>query len=137
MITTLSAEECRALLTAATVGRVGFVRAGRVEIIPVNYLRDGDDLIIRTAPDGILSELAASPVELAFEVDHIHPQGGTGWSVLLSGTARAVSDPDELAALRELPWYSTTPWAGGDRSLHLRFTPSTISGREVRHERRA
>src|SRR5699024_5235122 len=122
MITTLSADECRALLTSATVGRVGFVRDGRIEIIPVNYVRDGDDIIIRTAPGGILSDLPSSPVELAFEVDHIHALGGTGWSVLLSGTVRAVSEPDELAAIRELPLYWVTPWAGGDRSLHLRFT---------------
>lgn len=135
MIQVLNAEECRELLAAAVIGRLGFVHDGRVEILPVNYVLDGDDIIIRAAPDGLLSELPSSTVDVAFEVDYIAGLGGMAWSVLLSGSARVVSDPEEVAALAALPLYWVGPWAGGDRSLHLRFTASRISGRRVRHER--
>ncbi|MFJ4044525.1 pyridoxamine 5'-phosphate oxidase family protein [Microbacterium sp. NPDC089987] len=132
MMTEMSEQECRELLRATTVGRIGFVADARVQIIPVNYLVDGDDVIIRAAPSGVLSRLTASTVEVAFEVDHHDDLAGSGWSVLLGGSVSKMT-AEELAAV---PGASRrSPWAEGDRSLPLRLTPSSISGRRVRRPR--
>lgn len=132
MIRILSEDECRELLSAASVGRVGFIDGGRVQIIPVNYVLDGHDVIIRTVNDGVLAALPSSTVDVAFEVDHLDALSGEGWSVLLSGIVRVISDPDEIAAIKT---HRVSPWAGPDRPLHLRFTAAAISGRRVRRER--
>ena len=132
MMTEMSEQECRELLRATTVGRIGFVADARVQIIPVNYLVDGDDIVIRTAPSGLLSRLTTSTVEVAFQVDHHDDLAGSGWSVLLGGAVSEMT-ADELAAV---PGASRrSPWAEGDRSLPLRLTPSSISGRRVRRPR--
>lgn len=132
MIRELTAEECRRLLTAASVGRLGFTRSGQVEIIPVNYVLDGDDLIIRTLPDGLVSSATASGERIAFEVDHLEDLAGEAWSILMHGQLHAITDADEVAALET---DRVTPWAGGDRSLHLRFVVQDLTGRWVRRER--
>ncbi|MEV8218634.1 pyridoxamine 5'-phosphate oxidase family protein [Microbacterium sp. NPDC077391] len=129
MMTELTEQECRELLGATTVGRLGFVTDARVQIIPVNYLIDGDDVVIRTAPSGLLRALPESTVGIAFEVDHHDDLAGSGWSVLLSGSVSEMTE-DELAAVPGVT--RRTPWAEGDRSLPLRFTPASISGRRVR-----
>lgn len=129
----LSAEECWDLLTASTVGRVGFTEADSVKIIPVNYVLDGRTLIIRTNPASSVAAIAESAIDIAFQVDYHDAISGSGWSVLLNGTAVALTA--EEAESLNLP--ARVPWAGGDRSLHLRFSPRTIQGRRVRRRRQA
>ena len=133
MIQELTAEECRTLLTAASVGRVGFILDGRVQIIPVNYVLDGEGIIIRTLTDGVLSQAASLDAgKIAFEVDHLEPLAGEGWSVLMHGSLRAITDEAEVS---RLDTRRVTPWAGGDRPLHLRFAATEMSGRRVRRKR--
>lgn len=132
MIHHLSVEQCREMLTAASVGRVGFVQGDRVQIIPVNYVHDGDDIIIRTSPDGILRALPAATTDVAFEVDHIDSLAGTAWSVLLTCQVTEVTDPEEIAALDT---HRVTPWAGPGRTLHLRLRAKAMSGRLVHRQR--
>jgi len=119
-------------LTASTVGRVGFTQDGGIKIIPVNYVLDGRTLIIRTSPTSSVAAIPDSTMEVAFQVDYHGAVTGSGWSVLLNGTAIVLTE-DEVAAL-EMP-SRIVPWAGGDRSLHLRFTPRTIEGRRVTRHR--
>lgn len=132
MMTRLSEQECFELLRTTTVGRIGFVHEGRVLIIPVNFLVDGRDIVIRTAPDGPLSTLPSSPVLVAFEIDHHDDLAASGWSVLLNGSVEAISE-EQLASVPGAA--SRLPWAEGDRSLPLRLTPDAISGRRVRRVR--
>ncbi|GAB3268121.1 pyridoxamine 5'-phosphate oxidase family protein [Microbacterium sp. MEC084] len=132
MIVTLSEKDCRELLRSATVGRLGFVRDGRVEIIPVSYLMHEGDVVIRTTTDGVLSALPDAEGPLAFEVDYHEPIGGIGWSVLTYGTLAVMAD-DEVARIPDPG--RVVPWAGGTRPLHLRFAIESLSGRRVRRER--
>ena len=46
---TLSFDTCLQLLASVPVGRVGFLAAGEVQVLPVNHLVDGQDVIFRTA----------------------------------------------------------------------------------------
>lgn len=128
MIGTVDEDECFALLDSTTVGRVGLVHEGRVEIIPVNYRMQGRDVLLRTSDDGILAE-SIEQEQVAFEVDHHDDLGGTAWSILLSGRLEAMT-PAEVAAIhgRRGP----LPWAGGNREFWLRYVTERVSGRRVR-----
>ncbi|MGB3731739.1 pyridoxamine 5'-phosphate oxidase family protein [Microbacterium sp.] len=128
MIDILDESECFALLGSTTVGRVGIMRSGRIEIIPVNYRLDGRDVLLRTKAEGALAGLPDEPT-VAFEVDHHDDLAGTGWNVLLNGTVRAMT-PDEVSSMPGA--LRVRPWAGGERELWLRFTADQVSGRRVR-----
>lgn len=130
MIAVIEEDECFALLGSTTVGRVGFVHDERVEIIPVNYRMHDRDLLLRTREDGILAELPRHP-HVAFEVDHHDDLAGTAWNVLLSGRVETLS-PEQV---EELPASERVlPWAGGERTLWLRYIAERVSGRRVRRE---
>ena len=123
-IAVLSPDECWALLDASTVGRVGFVADGAVQIIPVNYLV-ADGILIRTLPDGVVAAQAGRPI--AFYVDY-HDANGVGWSVLMHGSMQDVS-AEELAKIDNPE--RVQPWAGGARTRVLRLRPTDVSGRRV------
>ncbi len=131
MIDTPDEEECYGLLSAATVGRVGFQREGRIEIIPVNYILHERDIIFRTREDGILSDLPGQQ-GVAFEVDYHEGLTGSAWSVLLSGDVQALAH--EVA--EAIPGVDRVqPWVGGERTRWMRFIPSRITGRLVQRRR--
>jgi len=133
MITELSEQRCFELLGTTTVGRLGFMHGGRVQIIPVNYLIDGRDVVVRTSPHGLLSRLPESDEVIAFEVDYHDDLAGSGWSVLLNGSISTMTD-DEIDAVAGAD--RIRPWAGGERTLPLRFRALTASGRSVQRPRR-
>ena len=117
-------DDCRRLLAAATVGRVGWASSAGVQIIPVNVFLHGDALYVRVDPASILAELAADTgIEAAIEVDDVDPETATGWSVLAQGRATRHDGPAPDAALR--------PWAPGERKLLVRLDIASLSGRSV------
>ena len=127
MIRTLDEQQSYELLSTTTIGRIGFVDEGRVQIYPVNYAVSGRDLLLRTASDGLLGAHNEEPV--SFQVDYHDPLGSTAWSVLMHGVLSRVADDDADAAGARV-----NPWAGGERSLVLRFRIDTIEGRVVRRD---
>ncbi|PRB07317.1 pyridoxamine 5'-phosphate oxidase family protein [Microbacterium sp. MYb64] len=130
MIIELSEQECYDLLTATTVGRVGFVHDARVLILPVNFVVSGRDLLLRTTADGLLGTLSEAPSEVAFEVDSHVPLSRTAWSVLMHGRLSRVAEGDAEAVLPRV-----SPWAGASRDLPLRFRIERMTGRTVHGDR--
>ncbi|MDR2323447.1 MAG: pyridoxamine 5'-phosphate oxidase family protein [Microbacterium sp.] len=126
MIIELSEQECYDLLTATTVGRIGFVHDARVLILPVNFVVSGRDLLLRTTAEGLLGALSEVPVEVAFEVDGHVPLSRTAWSVLMHGPLSRVPEEEAGAVLPRV-----SPWAGGERDLPLRFRIESMTGRTV------
>lgn len=61
--------------------------------------------------------------------DRIDDAFSQGWSVLVRGPARRVSDAEEVRRLSA--WVYSTPWAGGDRDLWVRIEPSSVTGRRI------
>ena len=57
---TLYFDTCLRLLASVPVGRVGFVADGEVQILPVNHLVDGQDVVFRTAYGSKLSATQGS-----------------------------------------------------------------------------
>ena len=122
----LDAVQCRGYLGTSGVGRLVIVEPRGPVAIPVNYAMLGNDIVIRTSG---LADLADRQPRVSFEVDHLDEALAEGWSVLVSGEARVVTDPDELAAVSAL---GVAPWAGGDRATYVRIIASEVTGRRIR-----
>jgi nitroimidazol reductase NimA-like FMN-containing flavoprotein (pyridoxamine 5'-phosphate oxidase superfamily) len=124
----LSAEECHALLSTIPIGRIVFTENALPAIQPVNFVVDGRDVVVRTRRGSKLVAAAHRAI-VAFEVDDYDPELRTGWSVVLVGRARVVSDEAELDRLRTLPLET---WASGDRPHFIKVEASMIRGRRLR-----
>ena len=125
----LTADECRALIAHGGVGRVLFVEAGRGPVaVPVNYRMDGPDVVFRTAYGTRLTD-GLQQASVSFDIDQLDEALAEGWSVLLTGTASVVSEPDEILRVRSL---GIEPWAGGDRQVYVRLRVHQITGRVIR-----
>ncbi|MFD0033074.1 pyridoxamine 5'-phosphate oxidase family protein [Streptomyces sp. NPDC055059] len=123
----LSPEECRDLLSTHGVGRVAVSTPDGPAVVPVNYEFVDDAIAFRTAPDSAPARAVGS--EVAFEVDHVDDAMSQGWSVLVVGPARVVTEPD---AVRELVDRAhTTPWPGGEREMWASIEPKRYTGRRI------
>ncbi|QGV77354.1 helix-turn-helix domain-containing protein [Streptomyces ficellus] len=123
----LGEPECWQLLGGNGVGRVGVTTEAGPAILPVNYTVLGGDVAYRTSPDA--APACAAGHEVAFEVDRIDDAFSRGWSVLVVGEARTVTEP---RAVERLEAHSrSTPWAGGARDLWITVTPRRVTGRRI------
>ena len=123
----LANSACLELLRDNHFGRVAFVEQtdGLPVIMPVNYLMYGETVVFRTDPDSKLGRAMRSTTA-AFEIDGIDERERTGWSVVVSGRAEEVVEPNELDELRQTP---RLPWAAGDRFQYVRIRPRLVTGR--------
>jgi len=129
VLTDLTEAECLEHLAAGGVGRFLYVEAKRGPVaVPVNFKMDGADVIFRTSPDDSMAA-GVRQRHVSFDVDHIDDARSEGWSVLVTGTARIITDAAEVDHMREL---RVEPWAGGDRPAYVRLTPARITGRRIR-----
>lgn len=124
----LSEAECRGLLADHQTGRVAVVAPDGPHIIPVSYSLVDESIIFRTSPFTLLATYANNAT-VAFEVDHTDDVSRTGWSVVARGRAAAVYDSRELAHISRV--WEPTPWASGERNLHLRLSYTQLTGRSV------
>jgi nitroimidazol reductase NimA-like FMN-containing flavoprotein (pyridoxamine 5'-phosphate oxidase superfamily) len=121
--------ECWQLLAGAEVGRVGLLVENRPEVLPVNYILDGEHVLFRTAEGGVLTQAASQVV--AFEVDHIVDGTHEGWSVLVQGVAEDISHGIDANSER-MRRLSLVTWAPGTRHRWLRISPDKVTGRRLR-----
>jgi nitroimidazol reductase NimA-like FMN-containing flavoprotein (pyridoxamine 5'-phosphate oxidase superfamily) len=116
------------LLRAGAVGRYAYVaRAGVPDVAPVNYVVEGDDVLVRSGP-GPKLQSAERGDTVAFEVDDVDLATHTGRSVVVVGTASRCS-PAELAQLDAV--VDGRPWAAGPRHAVIRIRPSRVTGRRL------
>ncbi len=123
-------DECFGLLAVALVGRIGFVAAEGVQIIPVNYrLGAGRRLFVKTSPTGPVAHLADRDAEAVFEVDYYADDFQIAWSVLLRGVLSRLDEAASAAyeELRRPP----VPWPGPADAVPVMFRPRTVSGRAL------
>lgn len=123
----LSFETCLEKLASVPVGRVGFLAAGEVEILPVNHVLDGQTVVFRT---GVGSKLTGACIgyPVTFEADAYDARGGHGWSVVVHGHAEVVESGEEI---RRLEGMRPGGWEGGDRPYWIRIRPFSVTGRRV------
>jgi nitroimidazol reductase NimA-like FMN-containing flavoprotein (pyridoxamine 5'-phosphate oxidase superfamily) len=127
VLTTLTDAECRQLLDRGGIGRIGCLDGDQPVVLPVNYAVHHGRLIFRVAPGSDLAQHAHGKV--AFEVDRIDEGMREGWSVLVLGRARMLTEAEVRTVAADV-WLE--PWAGGDRDVFIRIDPHHTSGRRIR-----
>jgi nitroimidazol reductase NimA-like FMN-containing flavoprotein (pyridoxamine 5'-phosphate oxidase superfamily) len=123
----LSESECMQLLEQAPIGRVGVNLGALPAVLPVNFAVLDGDIVIRTG-GGTKLDAALSNAVVAFEVDGFDEVSRTGWSVMLTGVAKEITDPAELERAQRLP---LRPWAPRTRDRFVRIASYLISGRRI------
>jgi uncharacterized protein len=120
----LSREDSLALLATAPIGRVVFTRGALPAIHPVSFVLDGDDVVISTGQDSALLSAVAESI-VAFEADEIDAADNEAWSVVVTGRAELVTDPQIGERLRNVK----RAWTRSAKSDHLlRIRPEIVSG---------
>jgi nitroimidazol reductase NimA-like FMN-containing flavoprotein (pyridoxamine 5'-phosphate oxidase superfamily) len=122
-------ERCEHLLAEHSTGRVAWQAADGPQLLPITYAWYTERVVFRTSPYGVMSQLAQR-TNVAFEIDQVDEKAGSGWNVLVRGTAEGITEPYHLVQLwsRE----GLVPWATGVRNLFIAITPHSISGRSVK-----
>jgi nitroimidazol reductase NimA-like FMN-containing flavoprotein (pyridoxamine 5'-phosphate oxidase superfamily) len=136
----LGPARCRALLASVPLGRLGFVRAGRPVIRPVNFTVTADAIWLRAGRNSWADRLDGQSV--TFEADAYDAGGHTGWSVIVSGVATLTTDVETVAAQFGAGLRSWAPPPRDRllraspcrvyRQLTVRWCPSNPAGRQAR-----
>jgi uncharacterized protein len=122
----IEVDECLDLLARRFLGRLAYVEDGTPRIIPLNYHLHEGSIHFRMDYGSVLDTINGQPV--AFEVDAVDAEYHTGWSVVVTGRAEEIWEPQELERARDLP---LRPWAPGDRAHYVRIQSTAISGRRI------
>lgn len=122
-VTELTQEDCWKLLSGASLGRLVTTVDGWTEIFPVNFVVQRHTLLFRTA-EGTKLLTSVLNENVVFEADDHNV--AEGWSVVLRGTARALSTSAEVEEAQRAGLY---PWIATRKLRFVRITPDTLTGR--------
>jgi nitroimidazol reductase NimA-like FMN-containing flavoprotein (pyridoxamine 5'-phosphate oxidase superfamily) len=123
----LGRDECIALLAGATFGRIAITSNALPVVLPVNYVLLDDRIVVRTGR-GTKLDAATRNTVVAFEVDEIETVEQTGWSVVVTGVARALVAPDEIDDVSASP---PARWAPGRDGRYIAISTDMVSGRRI------
>jgi nitroimidazol reductase NimA-like FMN-containing flavoprotein (pyridoxamine 5'-phosphate oxidase superfamily) len=123
----LTEQECHDLLGTVPFGRIVFTDRALPAIQPVNFVLADGEVIILTSAGSKLAAAARNAV-VAFEIDQFDQKLATGWSVVVIGHARVITEEEDLARMRTLP---LTPWTPGEPVHYIAITPELTSGRRL------
>ena len=123
----LDRAECLRLLGTVTLGRIGISSGALPVILPVNFRLVGDRIVFRTSA-GTKLDAATRGAVVAFEVDAMDPFEHTGWSVMVTGVARQVTDPAELDAIQP---DHVARWAPFGDDCIVAVSTDIVSGRRI------
>lgn len=123
----LDREECLRLLATATIGRVGITFGALPAVLPVNFRVVGERVVFRTGAGTKLDAATCNSV-VAFEADAIEPFSHTGWSVVVTGVAREVTEPTEVAALES---QRIPRWVPGQDGRFVEIPIQKVTGRRL------
>jgi nitroimidazol reductase NimA-like FMN-containing flavoprotein (pyridoxamine 5'-phosphate oxidase superfamily) len=124
----LDRAECLHLLSGSVLGRIAVTVGALPVILPVNFLLDGDRILIRTGK-GTKLEAATRDAVVAFEVDDVEPFSHSGWSVCVTGRATELRD-DEVARVASLP---LPHWAPSGTEHVVAVSVDFVTGRRLSH----
>jgi hypothetical protein len=117
----LARRECLELLASVPFGRVVFTLHALPAIRPVNHLVDHDGAVIIRSHlgAGITAAMPAGRVVVAYEADSIDADTRTGWTVVVTGTARLLADPAAAARYEQI----LQPWVDQPMDSVIRIEP--------------
>jgi nitroimidazol reductase NimA-like FMN-containing flavoprotein (pyridoxamine 5'-phosphate oxidase superfamily) len=124
----LTRDEALRLLSTVPLGRVVFTHRALPAIRPVNHVVDGHRIIFRTGSSAaITTAVDGTGTIVAFEADAIDSVRRTGWSVVVIGGARLLTDAVEVGRyLRVLQ-----PWAAGTKDDIIVIRADMVTGVRV------
>lgn len=123
----MGGEELLHLLGAMHFGRLAFDDGDGPVVLPVNFVLDGGDVLVRSA-QGAKLDAARRGARAALEVDHVDPVRGGGWSILVRGTLEVDTDPSAFVRRAAMP--PAVP--AGAKPNVLRLRSDSVSGRRLR-----
>jgi nitroimidazol reductase NimA-like FMN-containing flavoprotein (pyridoxamine 5'-phosphate oxidase superfamily) len=125
----LGENECLTLLEQVSIGRVGLSVGALPVVLPVNFVLVPGGILLRTS-EGAKLHAAWDQAVVAFEADHFDPLTRTGWSVLVQGRSRVVTDAVEIERHLAQP---LLPWADPFAERFVEIRCERVSGRRVGH----
>lgn len=126
----LSRAQCEEFLAGAKIGRVILTEQALPTALPVAYSIDGSDIVFRTNDSTKMAATLKGTV-IAFQVDHIDEQSGTGWSVVATGVATPVTDPTDEERVSGL---GIQAWVESANARYIRLSPTIVTGQVITYE---
>ncbi|MDO8143347.1 MULTISPECIES: pyridoxamine 5'-phosphate oxidase family protein [Isoptericola] len=123
--TTLTPDECWAVLAAQPIGRLATAVAGEPEIFPVSHAVADGHVYFLTRPGSKLVEVTVNN-RVAFEADEW--RFDTASSVVLKGTAEVLEKDEDIAAAEAT---ELVPYLDDGKNVWVRITPTEMSGRRL------
>lgn len=127
LLEVMSFDECLHALASERIGRIALTHHALPVVFPVNYVLDGHSILLRTAPGTALAA-ARDEVVVAFEIDDVDDESQSGWSVLVTGFMRELTDAEDLRHADQL---GLVTWTGSGREHYVRITPAKVTGRRI------
>ena len=123
----LGRAESLRLLATAPVGRLIFTVNALPAVRLMNFALADGLIVLRTAADATVARRVNDAI-VAFEADDLDTATSSGWSVVITGRATRVTDPELIARYRRM---SLAPWAPGERDQFVVITTEVVEGRRV------
>ncbi|MCW5250376.1 MULTISPECIES: pyridoxamine 5'-phosphate oxidase family protein [unclassified Streptomyces] len=124
----LDRQECLRLLAKVPVGRVVYTRRALPAVLPVNFVLDTDaSVLLRTSAGSDLVR-AVDGFVIAFEADEFDIASRSGWSVVVTGPAAVVTDPERHERLLRTGPHS---WMPIRDDVFVRIEAAMVTGREL------
>jgi nitroimidazol reductase NimA-like FMN-containing flavoprotein (pyridoxamine 5'-phosphate oxidase superfamily) len=122
-----SREECLALVASVPIGRVVYTDQALPAIAPMNFVLDGDEVVVHIGAGSTLAAAIRDAV-VAFQVDDFDSDTTTGWSVTITGRARLVDGGEEATRLSRLP---LRPWVPTKNGEFIRIPARHVGGHRL------
>jgi len=126
-IVRLDRAESMRLLASAQVGRLIFTVNALPAVRLMNFVLVDGLIVLRTAFDTTVAR-KVDDVIVAFEADDLDAAASSGWSVVVTGRATLVTDPELITRYQNVP---LMPWAPGARDQFVAITTEVVEGRCV------
>jgi hypothetical protein len=111
------------------VGRIVFTIDRGPVSVPVNFEFTAGEVVFST--DVAKASALESQDVVGFQIDRVDEAVSEGWSVLATGPARRIDDPEEILRLASL---ELEAWSGGAHHALVGLKPVELTGRVIVHE---
>ena len=124
----LPRAEAMRLLASVPVGRLVFTHQALPAIRPVNHLVEDDTIVIGlTRGSAIATSTAGVGTVVAYEADALDLESRLGWTVIVVGVAKLVTDAD--AVLRHNG--RLRPWLSGAMTDIIEISTEIVTGYQL------